>query len=49
MNEIIDKVLLTGDKFVSELYLRQPGFTCSAYELFTKHCKTFKNSKKQII
>ena len=29
MNEIVNKFLLAGDKFIPEMYLRQPGFTCS--------------------
>ena len=37
MNEIIDKFLLTGDKFMPELHLKQPGFTCSACGQFTQH------------
>ena len=28
---------MTGDKFVPELYLRQPGFTYSTWGPFTKH------------
>ena len=27
MNEILDKCLLTGDKFMREMHLNQPGFT----------------------
>ena len=27
MNETINKLLLVGDKFMPEMYLRQPGFT----------------------
>ena len=27
MNKIINKFLLTGDKFMLELHLKQPGFT----------------------
>ena len=27
MNEIVDKVLLVGDKFMPEMHLEQPGFT----------------------
>ena len=27
MNEIVNKLLLAGDKFMPEMYLRQPGFT----------------------
>ena len=37
MNEIINNILLTGDKFMPELHLRQPGFTYSACQPFTKH------------
>ena len=34
MNEIKNKFLLTGNGFMSQIHLRQPGFTYSAY--FTK-------------
>ena len=27
MNEIINKFLLVGDKFMPEMHLKQPGFT----------------------
>ena len=37
MNAIINKFLLTGDKFMPEMHLRQPGFTYSACGPFTKH------------
>ena len=37
MNEIINKFLLAGDKFMPELHLRQPGFTYSACGPFTKN------------
>ena len=37
MNEIINKLLLVGDKFMPELHLRQPGFTYSACGPFTKN------------
>ena len=30
MNEIVNKILLAGDKFMPEMHLRQPGFTYSA-------------------
>ena len=30
MNEIVNKSLLAGDKVMSEMHLRQPGFTYSA-------------------
>ena len=36
-NEIVNKFLLTGDKFMSEMHLKQPGFTYSACGLFTKN------------
>ena len=29
MNDIVNKFLLTGDKFMPEMHLRQPGFTYS--------------------
>ena len=37
MNKIINKFLLTGEKFMTELHLKQPGFTYSACGPFTKH------------
>ena len=37
MNEIINKFLLVGDKFMPEMHLRQPGFTYSACGPFTKN------------
>ena len=37
MNEIINKFLLTGEKFMPELHLKEPEFTYSACRLFTKH------------
>ena len=39
MNKITKKLLLTGDKFMPEFHLKQPGFTYSACEPFTKHCE----------
>ena len=36
MNDIINKFLLAGDKFVSEMHLKQPQFTNSASGSFTK-------------
>ena len=44
----MNKFLLTGDKFMPELYLKQWRFTYSASGSFTKYsermqkCKTFK-------
>ena len=37
MNEIVNKFLLGGDKFMPEMHLRQPGFTYSACGPFTKN------------
>ena len=37
MNEIINKFLLEGDKFMPEMYLKQPRFTYSACGPFTKN------------
>ena len=37
MNEIINKFLLAGDKFMPEMDLWQPGFTYSACRPFTKN------------
>ena len=42
MNEIINKFLLAGDKFMSEMHLRQPGFTYSACGPFTKNKERIK-------
>ena len=37
MNEIVNKLLLVREKFMHEVHLRQPGFTCSGCEPFTKN------------
>ena len=37
MNDVINKFLLAGDKFMPEMHLRQPGFTYSAFGPFTKN------------
>ena len=47
MNEIVNKFLLTGDKFMPEIYLRQPGFTYSACGWFMKN-KERKQKFKEI-
>ena len=36
MSKILNKFLLAGDKFMPEMYLKQPGFTYSACGPFTK-------------
>ena len=37
MNKINNKFLLTGNKFIPELHLRQPELTYNACEPCTKH------------
>ena len=47
MNKIINKFLLTGDKLMPVLHLRQPGFSYSTCGPFTKHyerIQKFKNT-----
>ena len=46
MNKIINKFLLSGDKFMSELHLKQPGFTYSACGPFTKHRERIKKFRE---
>ena len=46
MNDIINKLLLAGDKFMPEMDLRQPGSTYSAWGTFTKKKKEYKSLKK---
>ena len=46
MNEIVSKVLLVGDKFVPEMHLKQPGFTYSACEPFTKNKEKIQKFKE---
>ena len=36
-NEIVNKFLLAGDKFIPKMHLRQPGFTYSACGSFTRN------------
>ena len=45
MSKIVNKFLLTGDKLMPEMHLRQSGFTYSACGPFTKKQK--KNTKVQ--
>ena len=44
MNEILNKVLLAGDKFMPEMHLKQPGFTYSARSPFTKNKERIEKS-----
>ena len=36
MNNVMNKFLLVGDKFIPEMHLKQPGFTYSACSPFTR-------------
>ena len=46
MNEIVNKFLLAGDKFMSEIHLKLPGFTYNACGLLRKSTKKYKNLKE---
>ena len=37
MNEIVNKFLLTRDRFMPEMHLKQPGFTNSTCCSFTRN------------
>ena len=39
MSDIVNKFLLAGDRFMPEMHLRQPGFTCSVCGPFTRNRK----------
>ena len=46
MNEIVNKFLLAGDKFMSEMHLKQPRSTYSACGQFTKNKKQIQKFKE---
>ena len=46
MNKVINKFLLAGDKFMSEMHLRQPQFVYSVCVPFTRHKERIKNFKQ---
>ena len=46
MNNIINKFLLAGDTFMSEMHLRQPQFTYSACGPFIKHKQRIQKFKE---
>ena len=46
MNEIITKFSLTGETFMSEMHLRQLGFTYSTCGPFTKNKEQIKKFKE---
>ena len=48
MNEIVNKFLLAGDKFMLEMHLKQPRLTYSACEPFTKNKERIKKFKETV-
>ena len=48
MNEIVNKFLLEGNKIITEMHLKQPGFIHSACGPFTKTKKESRTLKKLI-
>ena len=46
MNEIVNKFLLAGDKFMPEMHLRQPQFVYSACGPFTKNKERIQKFKE---
>ena len=46
MNNIVNKFLLAGDKFMPEMHLRQPQFVYSACGPFTRHKERIKEFKR---
>ena len=46
MNNIFNKFLLAGDKFMPEMHLRQPRFVYSACGTFTRHKERIKKFKQ---
>ena len=46
MNNVINKILLAGDKFMPEMHLRQPRFVYSACGPFTRYKERIKEFKR---
>ena len=46
MKEVVNKFLLTGDKFMPEMHLRQPQFVYSACGPFTKNKERIQKFKE---
>ena len=46
MNEIVNNFLLAGEKFLSEMHLKQPEFTYSGCGPFTKNKERIKKFKE---
>ena len=47
MNNVINKFLLAGDKFMPEMHLRQPQFVYTACGPFTRHKERIKELKRK--
>ena len=46
MNDLINKFLLAGDRFMPEMHLKQPGFSYKACGAFTKSKKGIQKFKE---
>ena len=46
MNEIVNKILLAGDRYMAEIHLRQPQFVYSACGPFTKNKEIIQKFKE---
>ena len=46
MNETVNKLLLPSDNFMSEMHLKEPGFTYSACGPFTKNKERIQKFKE---
>ena len=49
MNNVINKFLLVGDKFMPEMHLRQPQFVIVLVDLLLDIKKELENLNKQVI
>ena len=47
MNEVVNKLLLAGDKYLPEMHLKQPWFTYNACGSFTKNKEWIQKFKEQ--
>ena len=47
MNKVVNNFLLAGQKFMPEMHLKQPKFTCNACGPFTINKERIKELKKQ--
>ena len=46
MNKILNKFLLAGEEFMPEIHFKQPGFTYSVCESFTKNKERIQKFKE---